>query len=104
MTCDELEEVLPDYLMRSLHGEKIVVIDEHLRSCPKCSGQVELWEKLGILPAEQPGAMSRKRFEIMLNVYEEGRREQQKQTGKRQVMVQNVMQQPTASERLQGVS
>jgi hypothetical protein len=161
MTCQEFEEVLPDYLERSVNKEKLVAIDHHLRECAACQAQVSLWEKLSLIPDEQPSAISRRRFDLMMNAYEEGRSEQrmkaprlgvwssfasgswmrspvaqvafgmllvifglfmgknltpresngrelaalhQELTGMRQLMVLSMLQQPSASERLQGVS
>src|SRR3954464_3267636 len=165
MTCNEIEDVLPDYLDGKLKPEKVVTIDAHLNDCPNCKEQVAFWKRLASLPEEQPDAASRRRFDLMMNAYEEGRREEQslkarrtaspswrefmptawvrapwaqalaavallviglalgknlssppptssnelaalhtELSGMRQLMVLSMLQQPSASERLQGVS
>ena len=60
MTCNEIENVLPDYLDGKLKPEKVVAIDAHLNDCASCKAQVAFWKRLASLPEEQPDAASRR--------------------------------------------
>jgi len=163
MTCSEIENVFSDYLQRSLRREQIAAIDAHLESCADCKSLAGVWERLAAIPEEQAGLNSKKRFDLMMDAYEEGRKDRQtiktrraswwpefltsgwqhfpfaqaamavvvvvvgvalgkylnppaatnaqelaalhqELTGMRQLMVLSMLQQPSASERLQGVS
>jgi hypothetical protein len=162
MTCSEVEDVFPDYLQRSLSREQIATIDEHLQACPGCKSLAGVWQRLAAIPEERPGTNSKRRFDLMMDAYEEGRKDRQiiktpragwwpeyltsgwqrfplaqaamavvlvvmgvalgkylnppptntqelsalhqELTGMRQLMVLSMLQQPSASERLQGVS
>ena len=75
MKCEEIAQLLPDYLGRSLKNDKIKLVDDHVTECPECRAQVAVWEKLSLIPDEQPSPMLRSRFEAMLNAYEEGKSE-----------------------------
>jgi putative zinc finger protein len=164
MTCGEVENLFPDYLQRSLSREQMDAIDGHLQACSGCTSLVSVWDRLAAIPQEQPSVNSKKRFDLMMEAYEEGRRDRQviktqsaswwpeyltsgwrhfplaqaalavalvvigvalgkylnppppntstkelaalhqELTGMRQLMVLSMLQQPSASERLQGVS
>lgn len=78
MTCEQIAQLLPDYFVRALSADKLTTIDRHLDQCSECREQVAIWEKLSLLPEEQPSPMLRQRFEAMLNAYEEGRWEKAK--------------------------
>jgi hypothetical protein len=73
MTCEQIERLLPDYFERNLRNEELGEIERHLEQCPSCKEQVVLWEKLLLLPEEQPSPTLRDRFETMLSAYQEGR-------------------------------
>src|SRR5262249_46726410 len=73
MTCEEIERLLPDYFERNLRNPELSAIERHLEQCPSCKEQVVLWEKLLLLPEEEPSPDLRTRFETMLNAYQEGR-------------------------------
>lgn len=73
MKCDELAELLPDYFQNSLPGSTRSSVEEHLQTCADCSAHVSLWRRLGELPDESPSPRLRRRFEAMLDAYEDGR-------------------------------
>src|SRR6267378_654145 len=73
MKCEEIAELLPDYLQESLEAEKKNIVERHLESCVECSEAAGLWKKLALIPDEQPSAGSRQRFEAMLQAYQTGR-------------------------------
>jgi HEAT repeat protein len=73
MKCEELTELLPDYLQNSLPASSRTTVEGHLRTCADCSAHVEVWTRLGALPDEAPSPQLRMRFEAMLDAYEEGR-------------------------------
>jgi anti-sigma factor RsiW len=75
MKCEEIAQLMPDYLGRSLKGDKIKLVEDHTAQCAECHAQVAIWEKLSLIPDEQPSPMLRSRFEAMLNAYEEGKAE-----------------------------
>jgi anti-sigma factor RsiW len=73
MNCEQIGELLPDYLQGSVSGDKAQLIESHLAQCADCRDDVAVWKKLALLPVEQPSAESRLRFEAMLHAYQEGR-------------------------------
>jgi anti-sigma-K factor RskA len=73
MKCEEIGELLPDYLQGSLRAEQDHVVEQHLTECADCREDVVIWKKLSLLPVEQPSAASRERFESMLRAYQTGR-------------------------------
>jgi len=73
MNCEQIGELLPDYLQGELRGEKKEFVELHLAQCAECRDEVAVWKKLALLPMEQPSAESRLRFEAMLHAYQEGR-------------------------------
>jgi hypothetical protein len=73
MKCEQIAELLPDYLQDSLHAEQSQIVEQHLAGCPECTEVVALWKKLATLPEQQPSAESRQRFESMLHAYQTGR-------------------------------
>jgi len=73
MSCEQIGELLPDYLQGGLAGAKKEVVEAHLAQCAECQDEVAVWKKLALLPMEQPSAESRLRFEAMLHAYQEGR-------------------------------
>ena len=75
MKCEEIAQLMPDYLGRSLKADKIKLVEDHIAQCAECHAQVAIWEKLSLIPEEQPSPMLRSRFEAMLNAYEEGKSE-----------------------------
>jgi len=75
MNCEQIAELLPDYLQESLSGEQRKLVEAHLQSCSQCREEVALWQKLALVPEEQPSPELRARFQAMLEEFQEGRRE-----------------------------
>lgn len=73
MKCEEIEDLMPDYLRGKLNSDRAVLVQEHVAACARCGEEVEIWQKLGLLPEEQPSPMLRARFQAMLESYQEGR-------------------------------
>jgi anti-sigma factor RsiW len=76
MKCEQIAELLPDYLQGSLGPDQQQSVEAHLQECADCSGEVTVWKKLSFLPAEQPSPGSRARFEAMLQAFQAGRSSQ----------------------------
>src|SRR5258708_39138355 len=70
MKCEEIAELLPDYLHEGLAAERKSVVERHLESCVECREVAGLWKKLALISDEQPSAASRQRFEGMLQAYQ----------------------------------
>jgi anti-sigma-K factor RskA len=73
MKCEEMGELLPDYLQGSLKAEQDELVEKHIAECADCREDVAIWKKLSLLPVEQPSKDSRLRFEATLNAYQVGR-------------------------------
>jgi anti-sigma factor RsiW len=69
MKCEQIAELLPDYLQGNLSREQAGLIEEHCQHCADCLDEVAVWKKLSLLPSEQPSPESRARFEAMLHAY-----------------------------------
>lgn len=69
MNCEQITELMPDYLVGALATEQMKIVEEHLHGCTVCAGEVALWKKMSLLPVEKPSAESRQRFEAMLHAY-----------------------------------
>src|SRR4029077_2441989 len=69
MNCEQIAELLPDYLQGSLAAEQVRRVDDHLHHCAACSDEVAVWQKMSLLPTEQPSADLRARFDAMLHAY-----------------------------------
>lgn len=76
MKCEQIAELLPDYLEGSLNPDQLRNVEAHLKQCADCFEEVAVWKKLSLLPAEQPSLTSRARFEAMLEAYQAGRADQ----------------------------
>ena len=76
MKCEQITELLPDYLQGSLRPDQQHNVEAHLEQCAGCSEEVLLWQKLSLLPVDQPGPASRARFGAMLQAYQAGRSSQ----------------------------
>jgi hypothetical protein len=76
MRCEEIAELLPDYLQQGLQGEQKHIVERHLENCLECSEVAGLWKQLALIPDEQPSAAGRARFDAMLQAYQTGRREE----------------------------
>ena len=73
MDCRDIERLLPDHFAGSLAADERRAVDEHLLACAACAEEVELWNALGNVPAEQPSPMLRRNFDLMLSAYQHGR-------------------------------
>jgi anti-sigma factor RsiW len=73
MKCQEIAELLPDYLQEGFQGEQRNRVERHLETCVECREVAGLWKKLALIPDEEPSAMARVRFEAMLQAYQTGR-------------------------------
>jgi len=69
MKCEQIAELLPDYLQGNLSREQAAQVEEHCQHCADCLDEVAVWKKLPLLPSEQPSPESRARFEAMLNAF-----------------------------------
>ena len=76
MKCEQISELLPDYLQGRLSREQDQNVEAHLEQCADCSEEVVIWTRLSLLPVDQPGPASRARFEAMLQAYQAGRSNQ----------------------------
>ena len=83
MNCEQIAELLPDYLQGSLDDATMKQVEAHLAACAQCGDEAALWQKLGSLPMEQPSPQLRLRFEAMLEMYQEGRWEKANLTAQR---------------------
>jgi hypothetical protein len=72
MKCEEIAELLPDYLQDGLPEENKKIVERHLESCVECGEVAGLWKKLALIPDEQPSPAGRARFEAMLQAYQAG--------------------------------
>jgi len=73
MNCEEIGELLPDYLQGRLTADQAGVVEKHLAGCAACAEEAALWKKLALLPEEQPSPALESRFKAMLESYQEGR-------------------------------
>src|SRR6266404_4652990 len=76
MKCEEIAELLPDYLQEGLQGEQRKIVERHLESCVECSEVAGLWKQLALIPDEQPSPAGRARFDAMLQAHQTGRRDE----------------------------
>ena len=75
MKCEQIAELLPDFLGGSLEREPAEKVERHLSECANCRDEVAVWEKLALLPGVEPSPDARARFEGMLRAYRAGRTE-----------------------------
>jgi hypothetical protein len=75
MKCEQIAELLPDFLHGALNREQTDTVGRHLAECADCRDEVAVWDKLALLPAAEPSSAARHRFEEMLRAYEAGRQE-----------------------------
>ncbi|HEX3093774.1 MAG TPA: zf-HC2 domain-containing protein [Candidatus Angelobacter sp.] len=73
MKCEEIGELLPDYLQGRLRADQAAEVAKHLAECAACGEEAALWKKLELLPEEQPSPALKSRFKAMLESYQEGR-------------------------------
>lgn len=75
MKCEQIAELLPDFLRKGLNHEQTEIVERHLAECADCRDEVAVWDKLALLPAAEPSPAARHRFEEMLRAFEAGREE-----------------------------
>jgi anti-sigma factor RsiW len=73
MNCNEIGELMPDYLQGRLGSDLAVQVETHLAECAACGEEAALWNKLALMPNEQPSPALESRFKAMLESYQEGR-------------------------------
>ena len=69
MNCEQIAELLPDYLQGSLARDQVSQVEQHCDHCANCAQDVAMWKKLALLPPDQPSPDSRARFDAMLHAY-----------------------------------
>jgi len=73
MTCQNIKEKFPDFLIGDLNQEEKEQMQTHIAACPSCREELEslnaIWTKLGVLPEVQPTVSMRTRFYTMLEDY-----------------------------------
>ncbi len=69
MNCEQIAELLPDYLQGSLAREQAHQVEQHCEGCANCAQDVVMWKKLALLPPDQASPDSRARFDAMLHAY-----------------------------------
>ena len=76
MKCEEIKDMIPDYLSGTLNHQVKSRIDEHTSSCTDCRKEIDalslVWSKMEGLPEEEPGPALRTRFYTMLKAYDHG--------------------------------
>lgn len=76
MKCEQVNELIADYLAGRLDSRSRAEFDAHLADCANCREEagdlVEVWNKLSSLPEEQPSRALDRRFHTMLAAYREG--------------------------------
>jgi len=76
MNCDEVKIHLADRWSGTLNSVESAAMEGHLAGCPACDAEAErlgrLWERLGDIPAGEPGPALRGRFHEALNAYRDG--------------------------------
>jgi anti-sigma factor RsiW len=73
MKCEQIADLLPDYLQGNLPLEQARLVEAHMERCVSCSEEVAIWKKLALLPVERPSLVSRAHFEAMLDAYRTAR-------------------------------
>jgi anti-sigma factor RsiW len=69
LNCEQMEQLLPDYLQGALSPAQSAEVDQHCEGCASCAQDIVMWKQLATLPAEKPSVDSRQRFEAMLHAY-----------------------------------
>lgn len=75
MNCEEIGELLPDYLQGRLGDIQAAEVEKHLAECAACGEEAALWQKLALLPEEQPSNALRVKFKVMLEGYQSAQSE-----------------------------
>ena len=79
MNCDQVKELLADYLTEGLDETAKHEVHSHMAACAACKEEVErleeTWTRMELLSGEQPDISLRARFYTMLEAYMQGRGE-----------------------------
>jgi len=86
-SCEQIAELLPDYLQMALPRQAEDQVEEHLRGCAECRESVAIWNRLATLPQEQPSTHLRDRFGAMLHAYREARDEMPQRSAPKQNVI-----------------
>ncbi|MFB3902103.1 MAG: HEAT repeat domain-containing protein [Acidobacteriota bacterium] len=66
MNCEDTRHLLPDYLMRTIGESDGIELETHLEHCAECRAAyadiARVWEKLALLPNQEPGPGLREQF------------------------------------------
>jgi hypothetical protein len=66
-SCDQAKEMMAAAWASQLDGSSSILLQNHLDQCPECAAEMValggMWEKLGALPAPEPGLAMRARWE-----------------------------------------
>jgi anti-sigma factor RsiW len=69
LKCEQMEQLLPDYLQGALSSAQAAEVEQHCEHCANCAQDIVMWKQLAMLPAEKPSAESRQRFDAILHAY-----------------------------------
>jgi hypothetical protein len=76
MQCEKVREQFADYVIDRIDEPVRQEVTAHLASCAACRTEFEelktVWTQLGKVPAAEPGADLRARFDLMLGAYQSG--------------------------------
>ena len=76
MNCEEIGKLTPDLLAGNVDRETAREARDHLAACGDCRAEVEslgqIWQRLGLVPDEEPSARLRSRFYAALHELERG--------------------------------
>jgi hypothetical protein len=76
MKCEEIRDLILDYLSGAIDSRMKSQIDEHTLSCSDCRQEMDamslVWKKMGDIPEEDPGPSVGSRFYAMLEAYRHG--------------------------------
>ncbi len=76
MNCEDIKELIVEYIDGGLDSEDIRKFDDHLSSCEECRMELaavqSIWAKLDDIEMEQPSENLKKNFNNMINSYNLG--------------------------------
>ena len=74
--CEEIQNLIPDFLQENLDEEMREQIQNHLQNCSSCQMEFEtvgdLWAKMDLVTDEKPSENLKTNFYSMLSAYKEG--------------------------------
>ncbi|GAB4027553.1 HEAT repeat domain-containing protein [Spirosoma gilvum] len=75
INCEQTQEQFSEWLSNQLPDGERAIMDAHLADCSACQEDAEstrqLWQMMGKLPAPEPSAAARVRFQAMLETYKD---------------------------------